>query len=152
MIGFMNGSLWIRVSGVLTKNLVVGIFVLLRFLLLLGRNNLQKYAIICQVTEFLKENIITRKCLKNWLKLGILRQNKEGKYNDKSIIHLPRQHLPFPNGRIFIKRHRSKTWHRTPILHSICSYKHGRNMGNRRKSGSSWYKTETCRVWNILRR
>lgn len=37
------------------KSLVVGIFDLLRFLLLLGRNNLQKYAIICPVTEFLKK-------------------------------------------------------------------------------------------------
>lgn len=43
------------------KSLVVGIFVLLRFLLLLGRNNLQKYAIICQVTEFLKKNAIALK-------------------------------------------------------------------------------------------
>jgi hypothetical protein len=108
MIGFMNGSLWIRVSGVLTKNLVVGIFVLLRFLLLLGRNNLQKYAIICQVTEFLKENIITRKCLNNWLKLGISWQIKEGKYNDKSSIYLPRQYLSITYGRICIQRYGTK--------------------------------------------
>ena len=47
------------------------------------------------MNEFLKKNAITRKCLKNWLKLGILRQNKEGKYNDKSSIHLPRQQCAF---------------------------------------------------------
>jgi len=55
---------------------------------------LQKYAIICQVTEFLKKNATARKCHKNWLKLGISGQIKEGKYNDKSIIHLPRQYFP----------------------------------------------------------
>ena len=60
-------------------------------LLLLGRNNLQIYAINCPVTEFLKKNVTARKCHKNWLKIGISWQIKEGKYNDKSIIHLPRQ-------------------------------------------------------------
>ena len=111
MIGFMNGSLWIRVSGVLTKKLVVGIFVLLRFLLLLGRNNLQKYAIICPVTEFLKKNIINRKCLKNWLKPGILRQIKEGKYNDKSFIHLSLQEYGF----------QIKNWQSADRFSYICS-------------------------------
>ena len=72
--------------------LVVGIFVLLRFLLLLGRNNLQKYAIICPVTEFLKKNAITRKCFENWLKYGISGQKGAINYYDKSIIHLPRQY------------------------------------------------------------
>ena len=31
---------------------------------------------------FLKKNRITRECLKNWLKVGISWQIKEGKYND----------------------------------------------------------------------
>ena len=61
------------------------------FLLLLGRNNLQKYAIICPVTEILRKNITAWKCLKNWLKYGISWQIKEGKYNDKSIIRMPWQ-------------------------------------------------------------
>ena len=75
----------------MVKSLVVGIFVLLRFLLLLGRNNLQKYAIICPVTEILRKKTTAWKCLKNWLKYGISWQIKEGKYNDKSSFHLPRQ-------------------------------------------------------------
>ena len=52
---------------------------------------MQKYAIICPVIDFLKKNVTARKCHKNWLKIGISWQIKEGKYNDKSIIHLPRQ-------------------------------------------------------------
>lgn len=60
-------------------------FFLLRFLLLLGRNNLQKYAIICSVTEFLKKNTYARKCLKKWLKLDISSQIKRRQFdnNDK---------------------------------------------------------------------
>lgn len=55
----------------MTKSLVVRIPLLLLFLLLTGSHNLQKYAIFCQVTEFLKKNITDRKGLKIWLKLGI---------------------------------------------------------------------------------
>ena len=93
------------------KSLVVGNFVLLRFLLLLGRNNLQKYAIICPATEFMKKNIIVWKCLKNRLKLGISWQIKEGKCNDKSTFHLPRQECYV----LYISWHSADTlWHRFP--------------------------------------
>ncbi len=37
-------------------------------------------------------------------KQGISRHIKENYNNDKNIIHLPRQHLQKPNGRVYIKR------------------------------------------------
>lgn len=109
------------------KPLVVGISVLLLFLLLTGSNNLLKYAIICPLTEFLRENTTARKCLKNWLKLGILRQNKEGKYNDKSAIHLPWQYLPQHHGRERHDPSGQPTTYRSPLYHLLRCHQSGRD-------------------------
>ena len=43
-------------------------------------------------------------------KQGISGQNKEKQNYDKNTFHLPRQHLPFPNVRIRIKRHGGTAW------------------------------------------
>ena len=49
-----------------------------------------------------KELMIT--CAANPVKS---RKTEDLQYNDKNTIHLPRQHLPFSNGRIYIKRYGS---------------------------------------------
>ncbi len=84
----------VKISAQILKSIVVGIFILLIFTTIRSQQ-LAKYAIICPVTEILRKNTTAWKCLKNWLKYGISWQIKEGKYNDKSIIHLPRQESGF---------------------------------------------------------
>lgn len=121
----------------MTKSLVVRIPLLLLFLLLTGSHNLQKYAIFCQVTKFLEKNTIAWKCLNSWLKLGISWQIKEGKYNDKSSIHLPRQHLPQSHGRVCHEGLTRQSGPHPSIHHRLRRHQHRGNLERRGQPGLS---------------
>lgn len=91
-----------------TENpLVVSLSLLLPILLLTGSNNLLNSALICHNLHFQSISQYPRKPLQNRAFPG---QIKENQNYDKSTIHLPRQHLPFPNVRIRIKRHGGTAW------------------------------------------
>lgn len=76
---------------------------------------IQKYAILCQTSDFYNVKGKAEIGEKNIANLGKIWQRKVRKNYAKSFIHLPRQHLPQPNGRIHFQRHGRKTRSFRPI-------------------------------------
>ena len=72
------------------------------------------------------------------IKMDIGKYKTRSKQNhDKSSLHLFRQHLPFPHGRIHPKGPRRQTRPHRPIRDSLGCHQHRRNLEWHRESDLS---------------
>ena len=78
---------------------------------------IQNYAIICQNANFRDDTKNPLKSRKNPANSGKIWQRKVRKKYDKSIVHLPRQYLPFDHGTICVPTHGQHPRSFRPLSH-----------------------------------
>ena len=71
---------------------------------------------------------------------------------DKNTIHLPRQYLPQPHGRIYTKASGTRTRMRRKIFHCLRGNEHRRNLERQGQSGLSAGKSGIGKARDRVRR
>ena len=88
---------------------------------------------------------------KTLAKQAIPGQIKEKQNYDKSIIHLPRQHLSFPHGRICYEKIGIRRKSRRSLPDCFRCHQHGGNLERHREPGLSAGEGGACQARDLLR-
>ena len=105
---------------------------------------IQKYAILCQTSDFYNVKGKAEIGEKNIANLGKIWQRKVRKNYAKSFIHLPRQYLPFDYGSICFAKHGQSIWLPGGFLYFFGCHQPG---GDWQRS-SLWNRTEVKTGWS----
>ena len=116
---------------------------LLLRILLAGSKNLLFYSEWSQVRAFTTY-------LESLIKRSVPGKSRKNKYA-KNIIHLPRQHLSFPHGRICYEKIGIRRESRRSLPDRFRCHQHGGDLERHREPGLSAGEGGACQARNLLR-